>query len=541
MTAEQKLALLEQQLAAKDSQIQNQFQSLKQKDQVITDQQAQIYSLKESLILARAKRFGRSSEKLVDSPQINLFDEAALPDISNLDQSGEQAAAESKEIAPSTDAKNAQPSKPVRGKRQVLPECFERVRIEHTFNDDELITEAGHQYIKIGETISEQLDIVPADVRVIQHVRFKYAVKGREEYGVKVAPITGQPIAKSLASSGLLAHMVQAKYCHHLPLYRQEQIWHQSGIDIPRNSMVRWVMTLGQMAQPVVEQMLEQIKSQNHLHVDETRLTVVDDKNKPIDQPSHQSWMWVYANAEAVVYDYQSSRAGIHAYQHLEDFRGYIQSDAYSGYNQLYQNTKDRIAVGCWAHARRKFTDILKSLGKKKKNSHAEKIVKLIGKLYKIESYCTENRYTDQQRQTYREQHASAVLNEIKSYLEDLYPKTPPKGLLGKSIAYTLNHWQALTRYLEAGYIPIDNNEAERKIRPFTIGRKNWLFCQNSNGAKASANLYSLIESAKLYNLKLFDYLKYVFEQLPQAKSDRDFEQLTPKFAPPSLPRLEPD
>lgn len=541
MTAEQKLALLEQQLTAKDSQIQHQFQSLKQKDQIITDQQAQIYSLKESLILARAKRFGRSSEKFAESPQIDLFDETALPDTSNQDQSDERPVTASEQTTPSTDTKNAQPSKPARGKRQVLPGCFDRVRLEHTLDDNELITDDGHPYIKIGETISEQLDIVPADVRVIQHVRFKYAVKGKEEYGVKTAPITGQPIAKSLASSGLLAHMVQAKYCHHLPLYRQEQIWHQSGIDIPRNSMVRWVMTLGQMAQPVVEQMLEQIKSQNHLHVDETRLTVVDDQNKPIDQPSHQAWMWVYANTEAVVYDYQSSRASIHAYQHLEDYCGYIQSDAYSGYNPLFQDTTARTAVGCWAHARRRFSDILKSLGKKKKNSHAEKIVKLIGKLYKIESHCIANQYTHQQRQDYREQHASEVLNEIKSYLEDLYPKTPPKGLLGKAIAYTLNHWQALTRYLEAGYIPIDNNEAERKIRPFTIGRKNWLFCQNSNGAKASANLYSLIESAKLYNLKLLDYLKYVFEQLPQAKSDRDFEQLTPKFAPPSLPRLAPD
>lgn len=533
MTAEQKLALLEQQLAAKDSQIQ-------QKDQIITDQQAQIHSLKESLILARAKRFARSSEKFVDSPQIDLFDETQLPDTGQ-EVPSEQTANVSESVIESSDAKNTQPSRPARGKRQVLPGCFERVRLEHTLNDDELVTAEGIEYVKIGETISEQLDIVPADVRVIQHVRFKYAVKGKEEYGVKTAPITGQPIAKSIASSGLLAHMVQAKYCHHLPLYRQEQIWRQSDIDIPRNSMVRWTMTLGQMVQPVIEQMLEQIKSQQHVHVDETRLTVVDDKNKPVDQASHQAWMWLYTNKEAVVYDYQSSREVIHAYRHLEDYNGYVQSDAYRGYDRLFQQTTARAAVGCWAHARRKFTDILKLAGKKKKNSHAEKIVKLIGKLYQIESHCTENRYTDQQRQSYREQHASEVLSQIKTYLEDLYPKTPPKGLLGQAIAYTLNHWQTLTRYLEAGYIPIDNNEAERKIRPFTIGRKNWLFCQNSQGAKASANLYSLIESAKLYNLKIFDYLKYLFEQLPQAKTDRDFEQLTPKFAPPSLPRLAPD
>ncbi len=303
--------------------------------------------------------------------------------------------------------------------------------------------------------------------------------------------------------------------------------------------MVRWVLTLGELASPVVEELLEQIKSQKYLHVDETILTVINDKNKKPEKASHTAYMWVYTNNEGVVFDYQSSREGIHAYRHLEDYSGYVQSDAYSGYDQLFQNSTDRISVGCWAHARRKFTDILKSLGKKKKNSHAEQIVKIIGKLYKIESYCIEEQYTDDQRKQYRQEHSEPILTELKTYLDNLYPKTPPQGLLGKAIAYSRNNWPQLTRYLEDGCIPIDNNSVERKIRPFTIGRNNWMFCQNSNGAKASANLYSLIESAKLYDLKIFDYLNYVFERLPRAKTAKDYEALTPKYCHHLLPKIK--
>jgi transposase/uncharacterized coiled-coil protein SlyX len=526
MTVEERLQLLEQKLNAQTALIQ-------QKDALISNQQAHITCLTEQLKLARLRQFGRSSERYVDTNQLGLFSEEILPETEDeSDQDGTDTLSSSTEVASHTRQKN-------RGKRTPLPSCLERVRIEHRLEASDLITESGDQYVKIGEEISEQLDIVPATVRVLQNVRFKYAVKGKEELGVKIAPITGQPIPKSVASSGLLAHMVQAKYCHHLPLYRQEQIWNQLEVSIPRNSMARWVLTLGELASPIVEELLEQIKSHKHLHVDETTLTVVNDKNKKPENPSHTAYMWVYTNNEGVVFDYQSSREGIHACRHLEDYSGYVQSDAYSGYNQLFQNTTDRIAVGCMAHARRKFTDILKSLGKKKKNSHAEQIVKVIGKLYKIEAHCSEEQLTDDQRKHYRLEHSEPILKNLKIHLDTLYPKTPPQGLLGKAIAYMLNNWQQLNRYLEDGCIPIDNNAVERKIRPFTIGRNNWMFCQNSKGAKASANLYSLIESAKLYDLKIFDYLKYVFEKLPQAKTEKQFEALTPKYCHHLLPKIK--
>ena len=506
-------------LAAK--RIQSLEQELANKDKQLLASESKVLYLQEQLQLARAQRFGRSSEQYVIPNQLSLFDEG--PEI----------------ITPEEEIEvPAHTRKTNRGKRKPLPEGLERVRIEYKLDAADLIGPDGEQYIKIGESISEQLDIVPAEVRVLQHVRFKYAVKGKEELGVKTAPITNQAIPKSIASSGLLAHIAQAKYCHHLPLYRQEMIWRSLDVFIPRNSMCRWMLDLGEKCTPIVEELLEQIKSQRHLHVDETTVTVINDNNKKEGKPSHNGYMWVYTNDEAVVYDYQSSREGIHPFVKLDDFYGYIQTDAYAGYNQLFKEG-ERVSVGCWAHARRKFTDVLKSLSKKRKNTHAEGIIKMIGKLYKIEKFCLENQLTHDEKKRYRLEKSKPILDKIKKHLEELQPKTPPQGLLGKAAAYTLNNWAQLTNYLKDGCIPIDNNPAERKIRPFTIGRRNWTFCGNTKGAEASANLYSLIESAKLYNLKVFDYLKFVFENAATAESAKDFESLTPKYAHTNLPKLK--
>lgn len=528
LTAEEKVQILEQKLGEKD-------QLLVDKDKQLSKKDTQILHLHEQLKLALLRKYGRSSEQYTDLNQLSLFSEDLLSEDEANEIDDSDIADETTEVSPHS-------RKKTRGKRQPLPECLERVRVEYELQGSELVGPDGEQYIKIGEDVSEQLDIVPADVRVLQHVRFKYAVKGKEELGVRIASIIGQAIPKSVASSGLLAHIVQAKYCYHLPLYRQEQIWRELDVHIPRNSMCRWVMRLGESCAPVVEELMEQIKALPHLHIDETPVTVINEKNKKEadqDKPSHKCYMWIYTNNEAVVYDYQSSRAGICAYNMLEDYQGYIQTDAYAGYNQLFA-TDQRISVGCWAHARRKFTDVIKATGKSKKNRNSDQILKLIGKLYQYEKHCLVEKLTNEQRFHYRLENSEPVLKTLKSTLKDLAPKTPPQGLLGQAVAYSLNNWIQLTNFLLDGCIPIDNNEAERKIKPFTIGRKNWLFCSNSKGASASANLYSLIESAKLYHLKTFDYLKYVFEKLPQASSAKDYEQLTPKYAQHFLPKLKP-
>jgi transposase len=251
-------------------------------DQRLLDKDKQIAFMEEEIRLLRIQKFGRSSEQYITPNQLSLFDEKES-DIPEMEDEPETV-----EVPGHTRKSN-------RGKRQPIPENLERVRIEYKLDGAELMGPDGEQYIKIGESISEQLDIVPAEVRVLQHVRFKYAVKNKEELGVKTAPITNQAIPKSMASSGLLAHMAQAKYCHHLPLYRQEMIWRSLDVFIPRNSMCRWMLRLGEKCRPIVDELLEQIKSQKHLHIDETTVTVIDDKNKKADSisPSHNGYMGV--------------------------------------------------------------------------------------------------------------------------------------------------------------------------------------------------------------------------------------------------------
>ena len=223
----------------------------------------------------------------------------------------------------------------------------------------------------------------------------------------------------------------------------------------------------------------------------------------------------------------------------LQDYQGYVQSDGYSGYNPLFTPQDNRIAVGCWAHVRRKFKDIIDAQPKNIQPGIAEQLLTLIQKLYAIERKATKDGRTVQQLTEIRQKKSKPILDNIKTILDDVISRTPPKGLLGKAVTYTLNQWSKLIVYIEQGYIPIDNNAAENNIRPFALGRKNWLFSGHADSAQASANLFTLIENAKLYNLKVFDYLKYVFDRIGDAKTDRDYEQLTPKYAKQFVPSIK--
>jgi len=480
--------------------------------------------LREQVKYLLAKRYGRSSEKFVNPNQMNLFDEDELAE---LDQS---------DVVPEEGIEIEVPAhKRKRGKRAPLPSYLPTVRVEHTLPDDELVGPNGEQYVKIGEETSKQLDIVPADVRVLEHVRFKYAVKDKEELGVKIAKITGQVIPKSLASSGLLASIVQNKYQYHLPLYRQTQIWKDLEVDIPDNSMSRWMIQLGDAVQPLIDQQLKEIKQHCHVHADETRVTVINEKDAKVDKGSHGGFMWVCTNQNGTVFQYHPTRAGVHAESMLGDFKGYVQSDAYSGYNILFSG-EDRKSVGCWAHARRKFTDAAKS---SKKQAAANYVIKEIGRLYKIEKNIKEQELNPDEIYHHRQQYSLLILNTLHDFLKSKQSQVMPKSMLGKAIGYVINNWLELFRYTEDGHLAIDNNEAERSIKPFAVGRKNWLFCGNTQGANAGANLYSLIESAKKFNLKPFDYLKYVFEHIREANTEDKLKALLPVNAQQHLPTLK--
>ena len=485
------------------------------------------------LQLAAAKRFGRSSEKYVDpnDPQSDLFSESELDECAGDVEAVPDEEENTSKVKPHV-RKN-------RGKRQPLPTYLPVERIEYTLPESELVGPNGEVYVKIGEDISQQLDIVPATVRIIEHVRFKYAVKELEELGVKIAPITGQPIPKSLASSGLLAHIAQSKYQYHLPLYRQEQIWKSLDVHLPRNSLSRWMIEMGERVGPLIECLLTKIKQHPHIHVDETPVTVLkDDKQKP-DNPSHKGYIWVYTNKYGTLFDYQSDRAGINPESKLLDFKGYVQTDAYSGYFGLFTKESGKQSVGCFAHARRKFTDVQKAAGKNKKSPIADYVVKQISGLYKIEKYIRDEDLTIGKCYQKRQTEAIPILDKLHEFLLGKKQKVPPKGLIGKAIAYSLNHWPELIRYCDDGILNIDNNPAEGAIRPFAVGRKNWLFLGNTRSAQAAANIYSLIESAKFYNLKVFDYLKFVFEVINQADTKEKLGKLLPCVAHYTLPKMK--
>jgi transposase len=208
-----------------------------------------------------------------------------------------------------------------------------------------------------------------------------------------------------------------------------------------------------------------------YVQADETRLTVLSSVNKDPEKPSHISYMWVYNNKAGVIYDYQNSREGIHPKNKLLEYNGYIQTDAYSGYDCLFIDTEDRISVGCWAHARRKFTDVVKTI--KSKGGYANRILKLIGQLYKIEAQAKEGKLSEAEILNVRQKYSVPILNQIKILLDEVLHRTPPKGLLGKAISYSLDNWKELNAYTRDGALEIDNNSAERRVRPFAVGRKN--------------------------------------------------------------------
>ena len=518
-------------ITEKETQLQEHKTQLQEHKTQLQSQQNRIELLEEQIKLLIIQRYVRASEKYANPNDLQgqLFDEAELESCSS------QMELEPEEAKERSVAEHKRKTK--RGKRAPLPSCLERIRVEHTLPDSELTGPNGELFSKIGEVISEQLDIIPAQVRVIQNVRFQYAVKGREELGIKTASLPVQPLPKSIATPGLLAHVVIGKFQHHLPLYRQSQIWRSMDVKINRSTLCNWVLKAGDLVAPLLEDLFEELCQHKHIHVDETPVNILSSSHKPKIAGCHKGWMWVYTNHHGVIYEYQPSRSGSHPSAKLEEFEGYVQSDRYGGYEQVVDGKK-RTGVACMAHARRKFTDTKKSAGKKKKHPIADRAIKGIAKLYHLEKQAKENLLSIEGTGLMRKTQAIPILKKIQSYLKEQQPKVPPQSLLGKAIAYFLNHYEALKRYTEHGTLAIDNNAAERAIRPFAIGRKNWMFCGNDRGAKASANLFSLIESAKLHRLNVFKYLTLVFTELPKAKTPKQREVLLPMFVARSHPEM---
>lgn len=413
--------------------------------------------------------------------------------------------------------------------RKPLPDHLPRERVIHDLDDSDKTCTCGHALHKIGEETSEQVEYIPARVTVIQHVRYKYACKCCENT-VKTAPVPAHPIPKSIATPGLLAQIFISKFDDHLPLYRQSEMWRRIGVDLNRATLSNWVIKAGRLCAPLVKLLQSHIVGGSYVQADETHVTFLKSA-----KTRQKAYMWVYKTGYdsrvSIVYDFQENREGKNATAFLDGFKGYLQGDAYSGYNDI-TSQKDVIRVGCMAHARRKFVDVINMAPKKKGYSH--QAVEKIKELYAIEARIRENELPPDKVKEYREQYAKPLLADFKKSLDETYPKTPPKGPLGRAIAYSLNHWGDLARYLEDGRLDIDNNACERAIKPFTVGRKNWLFVGNNAGAQGGAALYSLIETAKVNGVEPYQYLKYVFEMIPKLQEDQ-LGQLLPWNCPEHL------
>ena len=490
---------------ARNEQLQADKQAITQQNKHLKDQ---VLTLQEQLNLALARRYAASSEK-ISPDQYRLFDEAET-------ETGIEP--EDDEVIIPAHTRN-------KGGRKKLPETLPRVDVVHELGIDDLICpHDGAALTEIGEVTSEQLDIVPARIQVIRHIRKQYACKCGQ--CIKTADLPKQPVPKSMASPGLLAHITVSKYQDALPLYRQETILRRIGVDIPRATLANWMIRTGILIQPLINLMRDQMLEYDIIQMDETPVQVLKEPDK---RAQSKSYIWLQRGGPpakpVVLYDYDPGRSAQVPKRLLEGFKGYLQTDGYDGYNAVV-GANGLVHVGCMAHARRRFNDAVKAQGRNKKRGKAHRGLALIRKLYRLERQA--RKLTAQERYAKRQKHALPIMNEIRSWLDDVLPQIAPSSATGKALSYLHNEWDHLIRYLDDGRLEIDNNGAENAIRPFVLGRKNWLFSTSVKGVKASANLYSLIETAKANSLEPYAYLRHVFTELPKADTVEAIEALLP-------------
>jgi transposase len=475
--------------------------------------------LHEQIRLLYARIYGKKSEKGKvdpDSVQLPLFD---MPE--------PEIEPEKKEVEVPAHTRE-------KSGRKKLPESLPRIEVVHDVPEEEKVCACGGEMSRIGEDVSEKLDIIPAMIQVIRHIRPKYTCKhceGIETEGsvVKIAPAPKQIIDKGIATAGLLAHILTAKFCDALPFYRQERQFSRLGVDLPRATMCNWAMKAAHACEPLLTMLQDQIRSGPLINVDETTVQVLAEPGRA---PTTKSYMWIFRGGPpgnpALMYHYAPSRSGDVAASILKGYKGVVQTDGYAGYDFL-ESLPNITHIGCWAHARRKFMEADKGSGKGNKTGSVDMALNFIQKLYSIEREGKKKGYAPEQMRIIRQEKSKPILDDFYRWLSKKSLQVVPKSLLGGAVNYTLKQWPRLIGYLDHGEAAPDNNAAENAIRPFVIGRKNWLFAGTPSGATASASLYSLIETAKANGLEPYKYFRYLFEKLPFAISEDDYKKLLPQ------------
>jgi transposase len=489
----------------------------------LKEYQYKYLEIKEQYDLLVYKRFARSAERLLaDEKQPLLFsEEAGQPEAA-------EETPEEYQTVRSFERKKAG--------RKPLGASLERRPRTIDIPESEKTCACGAELTKIGEEISEKLQITPPQIYVEQIVRPKYACLGCEgtededKPTVRMAPVEPTIIPKSIASASLLATIHVQKFEMHLPYYRQEKQFAQIGVEISRQDMANWQQQVYRRLEPLLALLKQAVKSGPVMQMDETEVQVMGEQGR---RDTQKSYMWLALGGDedkkAVWYEYHPTRAARHAKEFLEGYSGYLQTDGYEGYDCAVKDMPGIIRAGCFAHARRKFFEAAKA---NKESRSADEGIKHIRSLYDIE-----NELREKQRKkgidsgtflSERKARAGPALEKFKAWLEKRKEEVPPSLLLGKAICYSLNQWDKMTAYLESPHLTPDNNACENAIRPFVLGRKNWLFCQSVGGAESSCGIYSLIKTAKRNSLIPFVYLKAVYEEAPYASAPTDWEKLLP-------------
>ena len=472
-----------------------------------------IATLQEQLHLAKLRHFGRKSEKVAYSQQmeLGLFDEACEPE--NVT-----------EIIEVDQTITIPGHKRKKSGRKPLPKELPRVQQIHDLADEDKICSCGCALTKIGEDKTEQLDIIPAKIQIIEHINLKYACKACLDT-IKTASTPKQPIPRSIASPGLLAYVLTSKYKDHLPLYRQESIFQRMGVDIVRNTLAHWVIKSATMLEPIYKLLQYNISSYDVAYADETTVQVLKELGRDAQS---KSYMWCFIGGppglRSIIYHYDPGRAHTIIEDVLDDFKGYLHCDGFTAYD-TYANEREIKLCGCWMHARRRFIEVTKVA---KSEGIAHNAVALIAKLYVIEKHIKENNYDMENTFSYRQKNAKPILAKIKDLLDDSIHKVLPKSALGQAVSYCLNQWHKLVRYIDDGRLEIDNGLTERAIKPFVIGRKNWMFSDSVAGVKAGQIIYSIIETCIAHEVEPYAYLRHVIAKLPTQKSIAEIEKLMP-------------
>ena len=467
--------------------------------------EAKLKWTEEQLRLLQKNRFSFSSEK-TNPDQLELFNEVeneANPDLPE----------------PTLESVTYQRRRKVRGQRELMLENLPVETIEYRISSEEQVCSCcGGSLHEMSTQVRQELKYIPAELKVVKHVQHIYSCRHCEREEIET-PVVTAPMPKpvhsgSLASPSLMAHIMNQKYVDGLPLYRQEKQFSRLGVPLSRQTLANWMIHgANRWLSPIYDRMHQLLLEKDILHADESTLQVLHEPNR---LATSKSYLWLYRTGKEgpsiILYDYQETRSGKNAEKFLSGFKGYLQVDGYAGYHKV-PNVK---LVGCMAHARRKFDEALKVLPSSKRltsGAVAMGGLQYCNQLYRIERDLKE--LSPEERYEKRLERSKPVLNAFLSWLKIQEQKVLPKSALGQAITYCLNQWDKLVAFLEDGRLEIDNNRSERSIKPFVIGRKNFLFSNTPRGARASAIIYSIVETAKENGLNPYYYLRFLFERLP--------------------------